>query len=149
MGYHSKSTSGEMVETVVDDDSAGNEPGNAFIQLHSRLLALEGKEAAKSIGTQIGLVMAGLIAAVMAYLLIIFGLTAWLATGLEKLGDGGLAGFAGAGLIMGLLHLIVGGILVFIATKLPKQELFAFTKREIQKDLAWLKNKVVSKPKKS
>ncbi|MDB4309729.1 phage holin family protein [Akkermansiaceae bacterium] len=119
--------------------SAGN-----YASARAELLAIEGHEAADAIKKKMAcLVIAGLA--------LLFGYPILLVTGIHFLGQffrqqftGPLAGWTGAALLIGCLHLIVGIFFLTKSRKCPGTPLFELTRSEWKKDQQWLSKKTTS-----
>jgi uncharacterized membrane protein YqjE len=104
-----------------------------YLKAHAELFAIEAKEAGINYGIAAGLVVGGLIAVLLGYVMLIITIV----FALSLLFGGGNAWIA----VMGgaaLLHLGGAVLLVMMAKKRTQASPFPETREELKKDQSWL-----------
>jgi len=107
--------------------------GIDYLKARINLAALEAKEAGSHIGITLAMAIGALVLVFFAYIFLMFGLVAWLAT----IFDGSLR-WLWAALITAGLHLVIAGVLSMIAFKRIKRPVFSETINQMKKDQTWL-----------
>jgi len=103
--------------------------------------AAEFSEFAKKSGRSVSI---GAFFLLVGYLALLIGLTLGLGNLINpRLRDTPLATFGGAGVMgvaLGLLHLLIGGIVLLARTKAPAEGFFSYTRNELKRDKEWINN---------
>lgn len=113
----------------------------AYAQIRTQLFALEAKEASKLLGSRLFYIATGGALLFLGYLLLLAGLIPWIATQME-------VSEQAVCIVVALIHLIGGGVLLYLAKTTFESPMFEATLKEIEKDQQWLARNVPSKKKK-
>ena len=121
--------------------SAFSKQAGIYLKSRTELLALEGKEAGRILGRRLTVLIIGIGALIVSYLAFLITVIYLLGQWFEHLGDGLLANWAGAALLMTIAHLIIAFICFKTQRKMGKtDQLFEYTRAEWQKDQQWIQN---------
>lgn len=115
---------------------------SAYLKLRGELFTIEAKEAGQTYGKKVGLVVAGGVLMLLAYLLILVAMIGIIATTLDSSSELTFTNWIGATLILAAVHLLAGFLIFRKGRKIGvDQELFEYTRSEIQNEQQWLKHK--------
>ncbi len=112
-----------------------------FLSARAELLSIEGKEAAGLLSKRLARFAIGILFLIFAYFLILAGGVHFLGIFMSEKLTGPFAGWAGAALIISVLHLILAIIFISKARSRSERPLFELTRSEWQKDQQWLSQK--------
>lgn len=136
------------LDAAVDEPSVGETSGqmkealSGFVAARLELASIEAKEAADF---AVRKVVAGAILGISAFfvwLLVLAGLTGWLAPVADRWLDGKagqLPGWAAVLFTLAILHAIMAVVCLLLLKKKPSTPLFELSRQEIENDKQWLK----------
>lgn len=126
---------------IKEELSAFSKEAGIYLKSRTELLALEGEEAGRILGRRLAVLIIGIGALIVSYLAFLITVIYLLGQWFEHLGDGLLANWAGAALLMTIAHLIIAFICFKTQSKIGKtDQLFEYTRAEWQKDQQWIQN---------
>lgn len=121
--------------------SAFSKQAGIYLKSRTELLALEGKEAGRILGRRLSVLIIGIGALIVSYLAFLITVIYLVGQWFDQLGDGLLANWAGAALLITIAHLIIAFICFKTQRKIGKtDQLFEYTRAEWQKDQQWIQN---------
>ena len=121
--------------------SAFSKEASIYLKGRTELLALEGKEAGRILGRRLTVLVIGIGALIVSYLSFLITVIYLLGQWFDHLGEGLLANWAGATLLITIAHLIIAFICFKTQRKMGKtDQLFEYTRAEWQKDQQWIQN---------
>ncbi|MCH1510095.1 MAG: phage holin family protein [Akkermansiaceae bacterium] len=121
--------------------SAFSKQAGIYLKSRTELLALEGKEAGRILGRRLTVLIIGIGALIVSYLAFLITVIYLVGQWFDQLGDGLFANWAGAALLITIVHLIIAFICFKTQRKIGKtDQLFEYTRAEWQKDQQWIQN---------
>ena len=121
--------------------SAFSKEAGIYLEGRTELLALEGEEAGRILGRRLAVLIIGIGALIVSYLAFLITVIYLLGQWFDQRGDGLLANWAGAALLITIAHLIIAFICFKTQRKMGKtDQLFEYTRAEWQKDQQWIQN---------
>lgn len=126
---------------IKEELSAFSKEAGIYLKGRTELLALEGKEAGRILGRRLTVLLIGIGALIVSYLAFLITVIYLVGQWFDHLGDGLLANWAGAALLITIAHLIIAFICFKTQRKIGKtDQLFEYTRAEWQKDQQWIQN---------
>lgn len=131
-----------------DSQSPGDRPSlksslAGYLAARAELFSLEAKEASQVASDKAKQGITGALLLIIGYLCLLAALCGFLGAVVDRALSGGpfiVAGWACVSLVFALCHLALGRIYLKKASKRTGQELFPYTKAELQKDREWMKD---------
>ncbi len=141
MAFRRASRTPDKSTGIKEELSAFSKEAGIYLKGRTELLALEGEEAGRILGRRLTVLIIGIGALIVSYLAFLITVIYLLGQWFEHLGDGLLANWAGAALLMTIAHLIIAFICFKTQRKMGKtDQLFEYTRAEWQKDQQWIQN---------
>lgn len=141
MAFRRASPTPDKSPGIKEELSAFSKEAGIYLKGRTELLALEGEEAGRILGRRLAVLIIGIGALIVSYLAFLITVIYLLGQWFEHLGDGLLANWAGAALLMTIAHLIIAFICFKTQRKMGKtDQLFEYTRAEWQKDQQWIQN---------
>ncbi|MEN8694870.1 MAG: phage holin family protein [Akkermansiaceae bacterium] len=137
----SQSSSSSKESGLKSEFSAFTRSAGSYLQARAELLAIEGAEAAEVVRKRL---IKGIIAAFflgISYLVILIAGIALGGIYLSEKTEGPLASWIGIALAAGVLHLLIGLILLGKTRKKNTTPFFEYTRSEWEKDQQWIQQK--------
>lgn len=126
---------------IKEELSAFSKEAGIYLKGRTELLALEGKDAGRILGRRLTVLLIGIGALIVSYLAFLITVIYLVGQWFDHLGDGLLANWAGAALLITIAHLIIAFICFKTQRKIGKtDQLFEYTRAEWQKDQQWIQN---------
>jgi len=141
MAFRRASRTPDESTGIREELSAFSKEASIYLKGRTELLALEGKEAGRILGRRLTVLIIGIGALIVSYLAFLITVIYLLGQWFDHLGDGLLANWAGAALLITIAHLIIAFICFKTQRKMGKtDQLFEYTRAEWQKDQQWIQN---------
>ena len=141
MAFRRASRTPDKSTGIKEELSAFLKEAGIYLKGRTELLALEGKEAGRILGRRLAVLLIGIGALIVSYLAFLITAIYLLGQWFDHLGDGLLANWAGAALLITIAHLIIAFICFKTQRKMGKtDQLFEYTRAEWQKDQQWIQN---------
>lgn len=141
MAFRRASRTPDECTGIKEELSAFSKEAGIYLKSRTELLALEGKEAGRILGRRLTVLLIGIGALIVSYLAFLITVIYLVGQWFDQLGDGLLANWAGAALLITIAHLIIAFICFKTQRKIGKtDQLFEYTRAEWQKDQQWIQN---------
>ena len=141
MAFRRASRTPDKSTGIKEELSAFLKEAGIYLKGRTELLALEGKEAGRILGRRLAVLLIGIGALIVSYLAFLITVIYLVGQWFDHLGDGLLANWAGAALLITIAHLIIAFICFKTQRKMGKtDQLFEYTRAEWQKDQQWIQN---------
>ena len=141
MAFRRASPTPDKSPGIKEELSAFSKEAGIYLKGRTELLALEGEEAGRILGRRLAVLIIGIGALIVSYLAFLITVIYLVGQWFDHLGDGLLANWAGAALLITIAHLIIAFICFKTQRKIGKtDQLFEYTRAEWQKDQQWIQN---------
>lgn len=139
MVFRRASSSSDDSSGIKEELSAFSKEAGVYLKTRAELLAIESQEAGRILGKRAAVLIAGILALIVTYLTGLAAIIYLLGRWFDHVGDGVLANWAGAGLLMAGVHLLIAFICLKKQKNIgQKDPLFEYTRAEWQKDQQWI-----------
>jgi len=141
MAFQRASRTSDESTGIKEELSAFSKEAGIYLKGRTELLTLEGKEAGRLLGRRLAVLIIGVGALIVSYLAFLITVIYLLGQWFDHLGDGLLVNWAGAALLITIVHLMIAFICFKTQKKMGKtDQLFEYTRAEWQKDQQWIQN---------
>jgi len=141
MAFRRASRSSNQSSGIKEELSAFSKEAGIYLKGRTELLAIESQEAGRILGKRLAFLIVGIGALLVSYLTLITAVIYLLGKWFHHLGGGLLANWAGAALLITIVHLIVAFVCFRTQRKIgQKDQLFEYTRAEWKNDQQWIQN---------
>ncbi len=141
MAFRRASRSSENPPRIKEELSAFSKEAGIYLKSRAELFAIESQEAGQILGKRLAVLIVGVISLIVTYLATLITIIYLLGRWFGELGDGILANWAGASLLIAAIHFAIAVVCLKGQRKIGRHsELFEYTRAEWQKDQQWIQN---------